>query len=351
VPRRFDRAERASLHSSGMGRSEIGHGMAIQDTESGVDAPGVAPAAGGVSAAPPAPKAAAFAHPSEAQFARLLDFYGVDWLYEPRSFPLRREGERVVEAFTPDFYLPAFDLYVELTTLRQSLVTYKNRKLRLLREQYPEINIKLLYRRDYLRLLERFGIDPRHSSVLPPVAKVLVSQAELQRRVAELGAAITRDFAGSRPVLVGVLRGVVCFMADLMRAIELPITVDFLALSSYHEGHEGQEGQQGDEQHDRLRFTKDLEEEIRGQRVIVVEDVVDTGISLHRLLQYLQEREPAEISVCALLDKRARRLANLTLRYVGFEIGDEFAVGYGLDYRQEYRNLPYIGVVRSEGLG
>lgn len=320
-----------------MGRSEIGHSMTMQDTESGVDAPGVAPAAGGPPAAPPASKPAAFAHPSEAQFARLLDFYGVDWQYEPRSFPLRREGERVVEAFTPDFYLPAFDLYVELTTLRQSLVTYKNRKLRLLREQYPEINIKLLYRRDYLRLLERFGIDPRHSSVLPPVAKVLVTQAELQQRVAELGAAITRDLAGSRPVLVGVLRGVVCFMADLMRAIELPITVDFLALSSY------------DEQHDRLRFTKDLDEEIRGQRVIVVEDVVDTGISLHRLLQYLQEREPAEVRVCALLDKRARRLANVTLDYVGFEIGDEFAVGYGLDYRQEFRNLPYIGVVRSEG--
>lgn len=313
----------------------------MQDTESGVDAPGVAPAAGGPPVAPLS-KPAVFAHPSEAQFARLLDFYGVEWQYEPHSFPLRREGERVVEAFTPDFYLPAFDLYVELTTLRQSLVTYKNRKLRLLREQYPEINIKLLYRRDYLRLLERFGIDPRHSSVLPPVAKVLVSQAELQRRVAELGAAITRDFAGSRPVLVGVLRGVVCFMADLMRAIELPITVDFLALSTY-------QAQAGDEQLDRLRFTKDLDEEIRGQRVIVVEDVVDTGISLHRLLQYLAAREPAEVSVCALLDKRARRLANVTLNYVGFEIGDEFAVGYGLDYRQEFRNLPYIGVVRSEG--
>jgi hypoxanthine phosphoribosyltransferase len=314
--------------------------MAMQDTESGVDAPGVAPEAGAepVALPPPGPTAhTRFAHPSEVQFARLLDFYGVQWQYEPRSFTLRSEADRVIEAFTPDFYLPAFDLYVELTTLRQSLVTYKNRKLRRLRELYPEINIKLLYRRDYLRLLERFGIDPRHSSELPPVARVLVPQAELQRRVAELGAAITRDFAGSRPVLIGVLRGVVCFMADLMRAIELPVTVDFLALSSY------------DEQHERLRFTKDLELDIRGQRVIVVEDVVDTGISLHRLLQYLDEREPGSVSVCALLDKRARRLATVSLDYVGFEIGDEFAVGYGLDYRQEFRNLPYIGVVRSEG--
>lgn len=277
-----------------------------------------------------------FAHPSEAQFARLLDFYGVVWQYEPRSFPLREEDGRVVEAFTPDFYLPAFDLYVELTTLRQSLVTYKNRKLRLLRQRYPEINIKLLYRKDYLRLLERFGIDPRHSSALPSIQKVLVSQVELQRRVTELGAEITRDYAGSRPVLVGVLRGVTCFMADLMRAIDLPVTIDFLALSPYAEESET------------LRFTKDLEEDITGQRVIVVEDIVDTGISLHRLLQYLDERAPADVTVCALLDKRARRIANPPIKYVGFAIGDQFVVGYGLDYRQEFRNLPYLGVVRGE---
>ena len=286
---------------------------------------------------PRPPPDSPFAHPSEAQFARLLDFYGVEWRYEPRSFPLRYEEGRVVEAFTPDFYLPSFDLYVELTTLRQSLVTYKNRKLRLLREQYPEINIKLLYRRDYLRLLQRFGIDPRHSSILPPVERVLIPQADLQRRVQELGEAITRDFAGSRPVLVGVLRGVTCFMADLMRAISLPVTLDFLAVSAY------------DEEHAVLRFTKDLDEDIAGQRVIVVEDIVDTGISLHRLLQHLQERCPADITVCALLDKRVRRLTNVRIDYTGFAIADEFVVGYGLDYRQEFRNLPYIGVVRSEG--
>ncbi|MHB8575984.1 MAG: hypoxanthine phosphoribosyltransferase [Dehalococcoidia bacterium] len=283
----------------------------------------------------PALAPAPFAHPSEAQFARLLDFYDVPWRYEPRSFPLREEDGRVVEAFTPDFYLPDFDLYVELTTLRQSLVTYKNRKLRLLRARYPEINIKLLYRKDYLRLLERFGIDPRHSSVLPPIHRVLVSEADLQRRVKELGAAITRDYAGSRPFLVGVLRGVTCFMADLMRAIELPVTIDFLAVSSYADGSPG------------LRFTKDLEEDVRGQRLIVIEDIVDTGMSLHSLLQHLRIRAPADVSVCALLDRRVRRLADVELQYTGFEIEDEFVVGYGLDYHQEYRNLPYIGVVRT----
>jgi hypoxanthine phosphoribosyltransferase len=274
-----------------------------------------------------------FAHDSEAQFARLLDFYGVAWRYESRSFPLREQDGRVVEAFTPDFYLPDFDLYVELTTLRQSLVTYKNRKLRLLRERYPEINIKLLYRRDYLRLLERFGIDPRHSSVLPPVQKVLVSEADLLKRVRELGAAISRDYAGSRPFLVGVLRGVACFMADLMRAIDLPVTVDFLSLSPYAEESSGP------------YFTKDLDEDIRGQRVIVVEDIVDTGMSLHSLLQHLQARQPADIRVCALLDKRVRRITDIKLDYVGFEIADEFVVGYGLDYREKYRNLRDIGTL------
>jgi hypoxanthine phosphoribosyltransferase len=162
---------------------------------------------------------------------------------------------------------------------------------------------------------------------------VLIAEAELRRRVAELGAEITRDYAGSRPVLVGVLRGVTCFMADLMRSIDLPVTIDYLAISAY------------EEETGRLRFTKDLDEEIEGQRVIVVEDIVDTGISLHRLLRYLEERSPANVSVCALLDKRARRLAPIAIDYVGFTIGDEFVVGYGLDYRQEFRTLPYIGVV------
>jgi hypoxanthine phosphoribosyltransferase len=276
-----------------------------------------------------------FAHPSEAQFARVLDFYGVAWQYEPRTFPLREEDGRVVEAFSPDFYLPDFDLYIELTTLRQSLVTYKNRKVRRLRERYPEVQIKLLYRRDYLSLLARFGIDARHSSDVPPIEKVLITESAIRARVEELGAAITRDYAGSRPVLVGVLRGVACFMADLMRAIALPVTVDFLSLSPYQGGSST------------LRFTKDLEQDIHGQRVIVVEDIVDTGISLQRLMQYLAARQPLDIRVCALLDKRARRLLETTIDYTGFAIADEFVVGYGLDYRQEYRNLPYIGVVRT----
>lgn len=275
-----------------------------------------------------------FAHESEAEFARLLDFYGVPWKYEPFTFVLREEEGRLLEAFTPDFYLPEFDLYIELTTLRQRLVTYKNRKLRQLRERYPEIKIKLLYRKDFFKLLQRYGIEPRGSAGMPSVERILIGASEIEQRVAQLGAEITRDYAGGHPVLIGVLRGVTCFMADLMRQIALPVSVDYLALSCY----------QADD--DPLRFTKDLEEEIAGRRVIVVEDIVDTGMSLNRLLHYLAERSPADVQVCTLLDKRARRLADVDLAYVGFAIEDEFVVGYGLDFHQEYRNLPYIGLLR-----
>jgi len=252
-----------------------------------------------------------FANGAELECAKILDFHGVPWDYEPRTFVLARdEAGQVIEAFTPDFYLPDFGTYFELTTLRQRLVTYKNRKLRQLRERYPEIKIKLRYRKDFFKLLQRDGIEPRGSAGMPPVERMLISAAEIERRVAQIGAEITRDYAGCHPVLIGVLRGVTCFMADLMRHIALPVSVDYLALSSYQA------------EDDPLRFTKDLEEQSAGRRVIVVEDIVDTGMSLNRLLRYLEERGPEDVQVCTLLDKRARRLADVNLAYVGFEIAD-----------------------------
>jgi bifunctional protein TilS/HprT len=297
-------------------------------------APPAAPPAPLVAPASSSPQPPRFAHESEAEFARILSFYGIDWQYEPRSFVLREEDGQLLEAFTPDFYLPDYDQYLELTTLRQSLATYKNRKLRLMRERHPEINVKLLNRRDVFALLEKFGIDPRGHGEAPPVGPVLHSADELAARVKELGAQISEDYAGRELVLVGALRGVACFMADLMRAISIPVRVDFLALSPYQpEGGS-------------LRFVKPLEEEIAGADVLVVEDIVDTGLSLHRLLQYLRRRDPADVRVCTLLDKRARRVADVTLDYVGFEVGDEFVVGSGLDYRQQYRNLPFIATLQ-----
>jgi hypoxanthine phosphoribosyltransferase len=280
-------------------------------------------------------KKPSFSHPSEREFARILDFYGVHWEYEPRSFLLKSEGDRVVEMFTPDFYLPDLDLYVELTTMRQSLVTKKNRKLRHLKELYPGINIILLYRRDYYRLLAKYGYGPLVQADVG-IDRVLITSGEIQQKVAELGRQISQDYAGIQPVLVGVLKGVLCFMSDLIRQVSLPLSVEFLSISYFGSSGEG------------VRITKDLDRDIKDCHVLMVEDIVDTGMTLNYLLNYLRTRRPASLKVCALLDKRVRRLVDVPLEYRGFEIPDEFVVGYGLDYLEQYRNLPYIGVLKPE---
>ena len=277
-----------------------------------------------------------FAHPSEAEFANILDFYGVKWLYEPRSFSLRWEGDRVTEMFTPDFYLSDLDLYVELTTLRQRLVTEKNRKLRHLRELYPDVNVKLLYKRDYSRLLAKYGYGPLVQEDIQGVDHVLIDAEQIQTRVAELGRQISLDYVGTQPVLVGVLKGVLCFMADLMRQISLPMSMEYMSISHFTGESEG------------VKITKDLDSAIKHKHVLMVEDIVDTGMTLNYLLNYLGTRKPASLKVCTLLDKRVRRLVDVPLDYVGFEIPDEFVVGYGLDYVEKYRNLPFIGVLEPE---
>ena len=283
---------------------------------------------------------ARFAHESEEEFAGLLDFYGVRWQYEPRTFPLRHgENGSVLEAFAPDFYLTDLDLYIELTTLKQGLVTEKHRKLRTLRQLYPGIQIKLLHKKDYLTLLSKYGIGAVNEQEQMAVSEVLISATEIERRVNELGAEITLDYRGKELLLVGVLKGVTCFMADLMRHLALPVSIDFMTISSYEGDRSGA-----------VRIVQDLTENIRGRDVLLVEDIIDTGMTLNHLLQQLRAREPASLRVVTLLDKRARRLVDLPLDYVGFEVPDEFVVGYGLDYRQRFRNLPFIATIRDEAL-
>ena len=284
-----------------------------------------------------------FAHPSERELARIFDFYRVPWRYEPDSFVLRAKGERVLEMFSPDFYLPELNLYLELTTLRQRLVTKKNRKLRLLRELYPGINVRLLYRKDYQELLAKYGFGP--DEVISPEAEafraeaaagqIVFRQAEIAAAVERLGAAITRDYAGRPPILVGVLKGVTFFLADLIRQMALPVELDFMAVSALGKGGP-------------VRIVKDLDLDIQGRHVILVEDIVDTGMTLRYLLGHLERWQPASLEVCALFDKRTRRLADVPIRYVGFELADEFIVGYGLDYHQRYRNLPFVARLRPE---
>lgn len=278
-----------------------------------------------------------FAHESEEEFARILDFYGVVWQYEPRSFPLREEEGRLVEAFTPDFYLPELDFYIELTTLKQSLVTEKHRKIRRFRERYPDIEVKLLHRSDYLSLLAKYGFGPFSEVEVEGIHEVLISVSALERRVGEMGGQISQDYRGKEPLLVGVLRGVTCFMADLMRHISLPLAIDFMSISSY-------EGERGGA----VSILKDLDEPLTGRDVIVVEDIVDTGMTLNALLLELRRRDPESLKVCALLDKRARRLVDVPVDYVGFEVPDEFVVGYGLDFRQKFRNLPFIATLKRD---
>jgi len=278
-----------------------------------------------------------FAHPSEEEFARLLDFYQIDWFYEPRSFPLQWENGRITEMFTPDFYLPRLDLYIEMTTLKPSLTSEKRKKVRRLRQVYPEVNIKLLSRDDYDRLLAKYGHGPLSGSKTRGAGRVLYSAAQIQTRVRQLAKDISDKYEGQHPLLVGVLRGVFFFMADLARYLTVPVDIDFMAISHY-----------GAEKGRAVRVTKDLDINPEGRHVLLVEDIVDTGMTLSFVTGYLKSRNPASLSICTLLDKSVHRLANVQLDYVGFQVPDEFLVGYGLDYEEEYRNLPFVALLKEE---
>lgn len=170
---------------------------------------------------------------------------------------------------------------------------------------------------------------------------VMFSAQDIQRRVEELAADISRDYMGQVPVLVAILKGSVVFLADLMRSVDLPVQVDFIAISSFESA-----GKPGGV----ARILKDLDIPVGRRPVIIVEDIIDTGLTSGYLVRNLLARDPRSLQICTLLDRRVRRLAELPLKYVGFEIPDTFVVGYGLDYRQEYRNLPFIAVLPDEVL-
>jgi hypoxanthine phosphoribosyltransferase len=174
------------------------------------------------------------------------------------------------------------------------------------------------------------------------VQEVLLTEDLIQARVAELGAQLNTDYAGLEPVLISVLKGSIVFLADLVRSMELPLSIDIMEVSSYGAATETS-GQ--------VRILKDLSNPIEGRHVIVVEDIIDTGLTLNYLLRYLREKGPASLRICCLLDKPARRLTEIPIDYVGFTIPDRFVVGYGLDYGERYRNLPYVGVLRPSVYG
>ena len=174
------------------------------------------------------------------------------------------------------------------------------------------------------------------------VESILYSEEQLCQRVKELGAQITADYAGKEPVLASVLRGSYIFMADLTRAIDLPVTVDFMAVSSYGVGTKSS-GQ--------VEIKKDLSDSIEGRDLIIVEDILDSGNTLFYLMEILKARKPASIRICTLMDKPDRRTQPIVADYVGFTIPDAFVVGYGLDYDEKYRNLPYVGILKPSVYG
>ena len=169
------------------------------------------------------------------------------------------------------------------------------------------------------------------------VGKTLITADDIREKVREIGSEISRDYAGKQPVIVGILNGALIFMADLMREIDLPLEAYMMAASSYD----------GYESTGTVEIIKPLDARIDGRDVILVEDIVDTGITLNCLLESLQDEKPASLEVCALLDKKSCRQVEVPIKYIGFEIPDEFVVGYGLDYNQQYRNLPYVASMNA----
>lgn len=171
------------------------------------------------------------------------------------------------------------------------------------------------------------------------IKEVLFTDEELQQRIQQLGQQITQDYAGKEIIMIGILRGAVIFMADLARAIKVPVTLDFMAVSSYGTGTESSGV---------VRILKDLNEDVAGRHLLIVEDIIDSGLTLKYLWNNLKSRHPASIRICTLLNKPERRKADVEVDYNGFNIPDEFVVGYGLDYAEKYRNLPYIGILKPE---
>ena len=171
------------------------------------------------------------------------------------------------------------------------------------------------------------------------VEYILYSEEDIKNKVAELGKTLTEEYKDKNPVLIGVLKGCFVFMSDIARVLETKCTIDFMVVSSYGNGTSTTGA---------VKITKDLSQDIEGRHVIIIEDVLDSGVTLSYLKKYLANRKPASIKICTLLDKPERRISDIKPDYYGFVCPDEFVVGYGLDYAERYRNLPYIGVLKPE---
>lgn len=283
-----------------------------------------------------------FAHQAERDFSSILTYYRVRWAYEPTSFPLDwGEDGRPCEMFTPDFYLPDQRLYVELTTMRQRLVTRKNRKLRRLRELYPDIRIKLLYRRDYHQLVNTY-VRPDDANDGYALGKVVFDVEALANRLDQLASEITADEArrtGDDPLLVIVVsQGARRFAQELRhRLISNGLTCEWDRAHLTRSRLDARPG--------KVRLSHRPRINVAGRRVLVVTDVVSTGMSGAYLCRWLKRQGARDAAICALLDRVDARITPVSIRYVAFEAPNDLLVGFGLQLRRQYADLPFISAL------
>jgi hypoxanthine phosphoribosyltransferase len=286
-----------------------------------------------------------FAHPAEAKMARILSFYRIRWLYEPTTFVLRTGPDgRPSESFTPDFYLPEQRLYIELTTMRQPLVTRKNRKLRRLRELYPGVQIRLLYRRDVERLLGAYEESWR-APAKARVGVVVASAPDVAKRAGELADEIAgwnspeSTTSDARPIeLIGLAPGALVFQQQIASALRergVSPGVDRVSVTRFRT----LSGQQ------RVRLVSGPRRSFAGKDVLVVADVVSTGLSIAYLVNWLRRRGARRVEVCAFFDRSSARLIDLPVRFIGFDAPDEPLVGCGIGLRSEHTRLPFVATL------
>jgi bifunctional protein TilS/HprT len=288
-----------------------------------------------------------FAHPAEIELARLLTFYGLRWAYEPTTFAVRwgRDG-RPVEFVTPDFYLPDHELYLELTTMRQRLVTRKNRKFRLLRETYPNVRVRLLYQRDFKRLRDVYGPCPPEREAR--IGTILYAERDVEQRIAELARQLVAAWGdrvasgrGQRPLLVGVGSGSERFLALLgenVRRLGVPVDLDRVALTSFA----------ADPGPSRVRVSRPPTSSLAGRSITLVQEVLSTGLSATFLKAWMHRHGAGVVETCALMDREAARVVDVPVVCRGFTVPDVALAGFGLARRHEFRDLPFIARVETD---
>lgn len=287
-----------------------------------------------------------FAHPAEVELARLLTFYGVRWGYEPTTFAVRWGSDGRPEEFvTPDFFLPDHDLYLELTTMRQRLVTRKNRKFRLLRETYPNVRVRLLYLRDFERLQDLYR--PSGADREARIGSILFAERDVEARIVELAHQLIEAWRGKaaserglRPLLVGVGGGSDRFLTSLgqnIRALGVPVDLDRVALTTIAR----------EPGPSRVRVSRAPSAPLSGRSITVVQEVLSTGLSATFLAAWLRRHGASGVAICALMDREAARVVDVPTACRGFVAPDVALAGYGLTRRREYRDLPFIAEIET----